>query len=202
MKRRSFVKASLIAGPLSAVLPVIGEGKAHKEKAVKLEYYELREYTLKNDAQQQLVEAYFKDAFIPALNRIGVKQVGVFTELKPAGQTKLFCIIPFDSIEAFARLEDMLMFDAAYKNAAADYLQAPATAPAYERLESWLLRAFVNMPKLETPAQKPRIFELRRYESPTEAAGKKKIEMFNYSLCCRFTIIMLITTNNKFSFYY
>jgi hypothetical protein len=35
------------------------------------------------------------------------------------------------------------------------------------------------MPKMEAPEQKPRIFELRRYESPTENAGKRKIAMFN-----------------------
>jgi hypothetical protein len=35
------------------------------------------------------------------------------------------------------------------------------------------------MPKMEIPEKKQRIFELRRYESHNETAGKKKIEMFN-----------------------
>ncbi len=35
------------------------------------------------------------------------------------------------------------------------------------------------MPRLEVPERKDRMFELRRYESSGEAAGKKKIEMFN-----------------------
>jgi hypothetical protein len=35
------------------------------------------------------------------------------------------------------------------------------------------------MPKVEVPAKKDRIFELRIYESHTEKAAKKKIEMFN-----------------------
>ena len=35
------------------------------------------------------------------------------------------------------------------------------------------------MPKMQVPEQKPRIFELRRYEHATEGAGKKKLEMFN-----------------------
>lgn len=35
------------------------------------------------------------------------------------------------------------------------------------------------MPKLQVPANKKRIFELRRYESASEEAGKKKIKMFN-----------------------
>jgi hypothetical protein len=43
--------------------------------------------------------------------------------------------------------------------------------------------AFEGMPKLEVPKQaaekKPRIFELRTYESHSKKANKKKIEMFN-----------------------
>jgi hypothetical protein len=47
------------------------------------------------------------------------------------------------------------------------------------RMESSLLRAFKNMPKLEVPEKKGRIFELRTYESHSIKAAKKKIEMFN-----------------------
>jgi hypothetical protein len=35
------------------------------------------------------------------------------------------------------------------------------------------------MPKMEVPETKQRIFELRQYQSASEYAGKKKIEMFN-----------------------
>lgn len=35
------------------------------------------------------------------------------------------------------------------------------------------------MPVMNVPEHKPRIFELRRYEHATEAAGQKKLEMFN-----------------------
>ncbi len=35
------------------------------------------------------------------------------------------------------------------------------------------------MPKLEAPARKGKLFNLRIYESHNEAAGQKKIEMFN-----------------------
>ena len=58
-------------------------------------------------------------------------------------------------------------------------MTADAALPAYERIESSLLQSFAMMSRLELPAKKPRIFELRRYESPNESAGKKKMEMFN-----------------------
>jgi hypothetical protein len=148
-------------------------------KSSKPEFYELRVYTLKNATQQKLVEDYFQNAAIPALNRLGVKNVGVFTEQKPEGQTKLFAIIPFNSIKDFMDVTDKLSNDATHQQAGAAYLTAPASSPAYDRIQSSLLKAFAGMPKIEVPENKPRIFELRRYESATEAAGKKKIGMFN-----------------------
>jgi hypothetical protein len=134
---------------------------------------------LKNEAQEKLVENYFQTAAIPALNRLGSRHVGVFKEMKPEGQTKIYVLIPFNSFEDYLNIQEKLAKDETYQQAAATYLNAPAKEPAYERIQSSLLKAFAHMPKLEVPESKPRIFELRRYESATEAAGKKKIEMFN-----------------------
>lgn len=176
MKRRSFVKSSLLLTSLNSINATSG---ATAFKKTKQEFYELRVYTLKNAEQQQMVEVYFEKAAIPALNRLGSKNIGVFKELNAEGQTRLFVLIPFTSIDAYLNSDEKLMKDVAYQQAGAAYLTAPATAPAYERIQSSLLRAFAHMPVLVPPANKPRIFELRRYESASEAAGKKKIEMFN-----------------------
>ncbi len=143
------------------------------------QFYELRVYTLKNARQQEIVEEYFANAFIPALNRYGSKAVGLFTELKPTGQTKLYAFIPHNSLDDLLAVSDKLTADKLYLAAGDAYLNAPATEPAYERIESSLLKAFAHMPVLQVPAKKPRIFELRRYEHASEAAGKKKLEMFN-----------------------
>ena len=120
-----------------------------------------------------------KDAAIPALNRLGIKNVGVFTELKPEGQTKLYVFIPFSNMAAFIKMTDNLDKDAAYQQQGSAYLNAPATEPAYERVESSLFKAFAHMPNMALPGTSPRIFELRQYQSASESAGKKKIEMFN-----------------------
>src|SRR3954454_7003690 len=179
MKRRSFVKASLLSGAIPAVAQAAFASSTSAQKATR-EYYELRVYTLKDATQQQIVEDYYQRAAIPAYNRIGSKNVGVFTEMKPEGQTKLYVVIPYQSIEDFSSAKGKLINDKTYMEAANAYLNAPATAPAYDRIESSLLYAFAGMPAMAFPtAGKPRIFELRRYESPTEAAGLKKIEMFN-----------------------
>ncbi len=142
-------------------------------------YYELRTYTLKDANQQSLVEGYFEKALIPGLNRLGVKNIGVFTELEAKGQSTLIALIPFQSLAEFEGVYTKLDQDKTYISNGAAYLNAPATRPAYERIESSLLKAFTHMPGLELPAKGKRIFELRRYEHASEAAGLKKREMFN-----------------------
>lgn len=179
MKRRSFVKASLITGAAGSILSKTGMAAAAPAKKSNTEFYELRIYTLQNDAQQKIVEDYLQNAFIPALNRLGSNAVGAFTELKPNGQTKLFVLIPYTSLDDYLKVQDKLEQDKDYIQKSAAYTSAPLSAPAYDRIESSLLQAFTGMPKMEVPEKKTRIFELRRYESPTEYAGKKKIDMFN-----------------------
>ncbi len=178
MKRRSFVKASILTGAAGAVLPGISMAESISKKSDQ-QLYELRVYSLKNDTQQKQVEDYLQNAAIPALNRLGSNPIGVFTELKPDGQTRIFVLTPYKSADDFLKVQNKLMADSTYLQQASAYLNAPLNAPAYDRIESSLLQAFKDMPKLETPGQQKRIFELRRYESPTEASGKKKIEMFN-----------------------
>lgn len=176
MKRRAFVKSSLLLTSLSGLMPAVGKASGKKTRQ---EFYEWRVYIIKNEAQEKIIDNYFHTAAIPALNRIGSKNIGVFKELKPEGITKIFVLIPFASLDDFLKMEEKLFKDASYQQAGAAYLTAPATEPAYDRIESSLLKAFVHIPAIVVPENKPRIFELRRYESASETAGKKKIEMFN-----------------------
>lgn len=178
MKRRAFVKTAILSSAAAATLPGIAFAQL-KPANKTLMYYELRTYALKDPNQQSLVEDYFEKAAIPALNRLGVKNVGVFTELNPSGQSILVALIPYESLHQFETINTKLEQDKLYLTAAAAYLQAAATKPAYERIQSSLLKAFAGMPGLELPPKENRIFELRRYEHATEAAGTKKREMFN-----------------------
>lgn len=201
MNRRNFVRSALVTG---AALP-LKNTLMDQTRSPKQQWYELRSYTFADTTQRDLTAHYLETALIPALNRAGCANIGVFNEQPatppasaqpttppaastvppasatpgPSGTPKTFLLIPFESIEAFTTINDKLTQDSAYPGAAAAYLDAPATAPAYQRIESSLLKAFARMPSIEVPEKKPRLFELRRYESPTEAAGQKKIEMFN-----------------------
>ena len=179
MERRSFVKSSLISGAATAMLPAASNAAVVANKSSVTAWYELRVYLLKDEAQQHLVEAYLKDAAIPALNRMGINQVGVFTEMKPTGQTRVFVLIPYKSPDQFNTIAGNMDNDAELQIKGAAYLNAPAKQPAYDRIESSLLKAFTHFPTLVAPEKKARIFELRQYQSATESAGKKKIDMFN-----------------------
>lgn len=180
MKRRSFVKTSLLAGSIPAIISSSAEAEnKNTMKVNSREYYELRVYSLKDGTQQKIVEDYYQNAAIPAYNKIGSKNIGVFTETKPEGQTKLYVLIPYQSLIDFSNSNDKLAKDASYMQSADAYLNAPATAPAYERIESSFFTSFAQFSQIKVPQNKARMFELRRYESPGEAAGKKKIEMFN-----------------------
>lgn len=181
MNRKSFLKTAIVAGSTGSVVSALAHPAPTKglQKQYATEYYELRVYELDDQTQQKLVEDYFQNAAIPALNRLGSKNIGVFTEMKPAAQTKIFALIPFASPEAYLKMQDNLLKDNKYLQNGSAYLQAPATAPAYKRIESSLLQAFSSTPKIVLPEKKQRFFELRRYESASELTGKKKIEMFN-----------------------
>jgi hypothetical protein len=143
----------------------------------------LRVYRLKSGAKFDLLDAYVEKAAIPALNRLGVTPVGVFTEIDPKGPPALYVLRTYPSLDVFAKATAGLSADPEYQKTGAEYLASPKTNPAFERIDSWLLLAFAGMPKLELPPycrdRKPRIFELRTYESHSELKAIKKVEMFN-----------------------
>jgi hypothetical protein len=138
-------------------------------------------YALRTGQPRRLGE-YFAKARVPALTRAGAGPVGVFEPIAGPPQPSLFSLTPFASATPFLALEDTLAKDADYQAAAAPYLEATAADPAYVRQETWLLQAFPTFPRVELPpqtaAKSPRIFELRIYESASEKAHLKKVEMF------------------------
>ena len=185
MKRRAFLKTTTAMAGLAGAGTVSKSLAAERSGAPKREYYELRTYTLTDAGQGKLVEEYLTKAFIPGLNRLGIRPVGAFAEREPSANPLLYALVPYASPDQAATTMDKLLADPVHRKAGAAYLEAEAKNPAYVRIESWLLCAFAGMPKLEVPRQaakgKPRILQLRTYESCGELAGKKKIEMFNGS---------------------
>lgn len=144
------------------------------------QYYELRIYATKSDPQRQRVNDYWQNAAIPAYNRMGIRPIGVFSELEDSATNRIYIVIPCDSVEIFAAIPATLANDAAYQKAASEFLEASKSNPAYDHFESSLLVAFAGMKHLAVPPpeKRPNVFELRNYLSPSEGKGLNKIQMF------------------------
>ncbi|MBC7744988.1 MAG: NIPSNAP family protein [Flavobacterium sp.] len=148
-------------------------------------FYEIKVYHIQGKDQENLIDGYLKDAYLPALGRRGFKNVGVF---KPIGNDtlkdqRIYVLIPFKSLNEFIDLPKQLERDALYKKAGAPYLGVTYNKPAYKRLESILLQAFPEMTHLKVPAlknsSKERVYELRSYEGYSEEIYDNKVRMFN-----------------------
>ena len=188
--RRAFLTSTLAASAAAAVsttglrAPTVPAGR---------EYYDLRAYRLRPGAATSVLDGYFEKALLPALDRRGIKSVGVFTELEvnKADQTgvakpdtPVWVVIPHATLDSFVTVSAELNSDPAVQKAGAEYLQAPKAAPMYQRIDSWLLLAFKGYPALTLPdfSKKrvpTRVFEMRDYESHSELKALAKMAMFD-----------------------
>lgn len=169
---------------LSLIVVILAFHNVNAQSKIK-EFYELKTYTIKNENQENRVDTYLEKAYLPALKRMGINNVGVFKlhEDKFKVSDKIYVLIPFNSLTEFERMEAMLAVDKTHLSAGSKYLTASYNDPPYERISSVLLRAFPEMPQMKpTSVEGPRserVYELRSYESPTEATYKNKVAMFN-----------------------
>ena len=184
MQRRTFLASSFSASGLAvnaSTRALLGSQGAAVGKS--REYYELRRYQLRTGPQVKLAHDFFREALVPALNRLGISPVGVFSvEIGPESPS-LYVLMPSASLESLVTVEFRLNRDADYLKAGAPFLNAPAQQPAYVRMESSLMVAFEGMPRLRVPPAAAehgaRMFELRTYESPTDQDHLRKVDMFN-----------------------
>ena len=177
MKRRAFLQTATITGLGANILNQ--PAGAAEPAAERREIYELRVYTLK-PARKPILDEYLSKAFIPALRRIGIGPVGVFTENLTPESIALYVLTVLKTAGECITYPNRLAADEEYQKAAAEYLNAPASDPVYDRIESFLHQAIAAIPKLEKPdTSKARLLNLRIYESHNERAAKKKVEMFN-----------------------
>ena len=152
----------------------------------KQEFYELRVYHLDwGSGQEAKVDAFLKDVYLPALHRAGIAKVGVFKPIETdvLSGKRVFVLIPVKTVDQYLMLPEDLAKDKAYLEAGKSFIEAPFNAAPYSRVESIILKAFKNMPQPFFPSYtnpvSERVYELRSYESATEALASKKIHMFN-----------------------
>lgn len=152
---------------------------AGADKAVKKELYEWREYEIRFGSSQAPLHEYLEKAFIPALNKYGVKTVGVFKEIGKTEPAKIYVLIAYPSFEEYVSINTNIKKDDAYIKSSENWNKVPADKPVYNRITTSLLLAFDGLPALKVPAKETRIFELRTYEGYSEDAVSRKVKMFN-----------------------
>jgi hypothetical protein len=181
MNRRDFVGASLGAslwpGRALAQGPDDGTGKSAGPQVL-----ELRHIRFRFGPMEARFADYVKGALLPAMNRAGVRPVGAFTVLMGPGIPSLYLLLAHRSADSVTALSSRLRADAEYRRAADAFRGVPASDPPYVRRGSSLMVAFDSVPAVAVPsgalAAPSRVFELRTYESHSEEAHLKKVEMF------------------------
>ena len=149
------------------------------------EFYQIKTYIIKTEQQEKITDQYLKEAYLPGLKKVGIQNIGVFKPRPSATDSikKIIVIIPFSSMEQFISLDEKLQKDKIYLVAASEFLNASYQNPTFERIESILLKAFPDHPVLKPSAlnspRANRVYELRSYESASEAYYKNKVDMFN-----------------------
>ena len=175
MNRREFL-ATGVAG--LAATNLAGSAQAASNPSQR-QFFEWRQYHLRTGSNKNMVGDFLKNVGIAAMNRIGIKTVGVFNPVYGPSKPTLHVLLVHDSLDSVVNASSRLLEDKEVREKGAAFIDASMSEPAYVRIESSLMAAFTHMPKLEAPALKERIFELRIYESHSAKMSKRKIEMFN-----------------------
>lgn len=175
----------IVSALLMLSLALSSSVKAYGKISAGQEYFELRIYHITGKSQESRMDAYLKDAYLPALHRAGIPAIGVFkpVESDTSSGKLIYVFIPFKTIDQYAKLPEMLGKDKVYEEAGKSFIDAAYNDPPFARYESIFMKAFSDMPQCAVPSfttpANERIYELRSYESATEAKAAKKIEMFN-----------------------
>ncbi|MFW6161525.1 MAG: NIPSNAP family protein [Planctomycetota bacterium] len=186
MRRREFVGAmGLAAAGMAAAAEAEGQRK---------QILELRIYQVAKGEKRERLDAFLKQAAIPAWNRMGIAKVGAFQDTddrgpklrnllaaRPKGESaEVAVLLAHPTLDAWATATDRLLADQQFQKAGAKWLGLPKKDPLYRRIEAQVMLAFDQCPTVETPTQaESRVFQLRTYESHSLPKAHKKIHMFN-----------------------
>src|SRR5947209_3556388 len=95
------------------------------------QYLELRIYHARDNKQLSGLEDFLRNAYLPALHRLGIEKIGVFKSIEndTAADKKIYVLVPFKSFDKVEKIQDQLTNDKQYMEAGKSYLQAPYNQP-------------------------------------------------------------------------
>ena len=174
MHRRNFLTTSSAAG-LAA-----GSAAAAKPDSDSNQIFEVRCYRLRYSKADQYgrLTGFLESEHLPMSERQGIVQayfrvtLGEFTP-------RVYTLSVYDSLADMGEKMEAKQADKAWSKAAMEF--GSRAEPAYDRVESWLLRAFDGMKSIEAPEppEKLRAYDLRVYEQETFRDTQEKMRMFN-----------------------
>jgi hypothetical protein len=185
MKRRTLLTAPMLTG-LSGGFAAA----ASRNQYIDLSFFYLSE------SQSSHLLSFLENEHLPMTKRHGIGPVGYFGLREPPESARTASqkrgealpqigsrFVTLTTYESWAAVEAKRAAQHGDKQWAEAVDALIAQSPAYDRADSWLLRAFDGMPNLEVPpvdrGRKPRIFDLRIAETPNLGAQARKIEMWN-----------------------
>ena len=134
MKRREFLTNSAAAGLTLAAGSAAHAAAANSRK----ELLELRLYKFSSAAKQQAFDSFLGRVAIPALNRAGIRPVGVFklssrptiptSNSRPIHPTP-YVLLPHKSMDSVVNMIDRLAEDYSFTNNAGELVDAPSPIP-------------------------------------------------------------------------
>jgi hypothetical protein len=153
---------------------------AHAQK----EFYEIRVYNMKTADQVNATDNYLRDSYLPTLHNLGIRNIGVFKPISndTAAVKKVVVLVPYKSLDVWARVKSNIESEPVNANAAKAFQDADTSHYPFTRMESTILEAFPDQPKLIPTTLKSNpdaIYEIRSYESPSEELHRAKVNMFN-----------------------
>jgi hypothetical protein len=181
INRRHFLQASAAMAAVAGAKNALGA--AQDGPGGKQEFYEIRVYRTGDADKKGRVDGYLESALVPALGRMGLDRIGVFTNIDEPDDHSIYVLIPYPALDRFAAVNPTLLADGEYQAASKAHFAVPKDDPVFTRIQSRFYKAFAGMPVIEMPKQtagkEPRMFELRIYESHTEEKAALKVDMFN-----------------------
>src|ERR1700685_1130892 len=84
------------------------------------EIYEIIVYKLKSNDQVAATDNYLENVYLPAMHRLGIKQIGIFKPISNDTATilQIYVIVPYISLDVWRRPQSNIETDVVYTEAA------------------------------------------------------------------------------------
>ena len=158
----------------------LATGSSAAESGQQNQIFELRCYKLRYSKADQYgrLTAFLEHEHLPMTKRVGLVQ-GYFRVTLGEFTPRVYTLAAYESLSDMGEKLAAKRADAAFSKASEEF-GSHDEAP-YDRVESWLMRAFDGMKTIEVPPEpeQSRTYDLRIYEQETTRDTQEKMRMFN-----------------------